>query len=125
MGISKTIKDLILPEEEYLEMDKSEAKELNLSDGDIILFEPRNFDEIESVAIHLKHEKACCINLGKMPEDYRQRAIDFLSGVVCGINGTIKKIDTNIILCSSRSLKVDTMEYKKENKKKNSEVNNG
>ena len=37
-----------------------------------------------------------------MPSEYRQRIIDFLSGVVYGVDGSIKRIGENVILCSPR-----------------------
>ena len=106
MGLGQSIKEFILPEEDYIEASKEEIDETGLSEGSIVLFEPRNFDEIEDVAKHLKHKKACCINLHKMQDEFRQRSIDFLSGVVYGINGTIKKIDSGVILCSPKNLQV-------------------
>ena len=41
-----------------------------------------------------------------MPADYRQRLIDFLSGVVYAIDGTINKVGDNVILCSPKSMPV-------------------
>ena len=41
-----------------------------------------------------------------MPNDYRQRIIDFLSGVVYGVNGSIKMIGDNVILCAPRTMPV-------------------
>ena len=41
-----------------------------------------------------------------MPPEYRQRIIDFLSGVVYGVDGSIKKVGENVILCSPKNLQV-------------------
>lgn len=106
MGLGQSLKEFILPEEDYIEASKEETAEAGIDGSAIVLFEPRNFDETEEIARHLKHKKACCINLRKMPNEYRQRIIDFLSGVVYGVNGTIKKIDTDVILCSPKNLTV-------------------
>ena len=72
----------------------------------IVLFEPRNFDEAEEIGMHIKSKRACCINLHRMPSEYRQRIIDFLSGVVYGVDGSIKKVGENVILCSPKNLLV-------------------
>ena len=121
MGITDAIKNFIAPEEDEqtIELTESEAEALSeyevpqsesaseISAGaNIVLFEPRNFDEAEEIGRHIKKNRACCINLHRMPSEYRQRIIDFLSGVVFGVDGTIKKIGENVILCSPKSLQV-------------------
>ena len=121
MGLTDRIKDFIAPEVDdgELELTKEEAKTISAyeapknegasnisSKTNIVLFEPRNFDEAEEIGRHIKLNRACCINLHRMPTEYRQRVIDFLSGVVFGVDGTIKKIGENVILCSPNNLKV-------------------
>ena len=117
MGISDKIKNFIAPEdeEEELELTKKEAEAVSpyeevgssiSADTNIVLFEPRNFDEAEEIGHHIKSRRACCINLHRMPSEYRQRIIDFLSGVIYGVDGSIKKIGENVILCSPKNLQV-------------------
>ena len=121
MGLGEKIKEFIAPteEEEELELNEEEASVLSTYEEpkdetaskvttatNIVLFEPRNFDEAEEIGRHIKHKRACCINLHRMPLEYRQRIIDFLSGVVYGVDGSIKKIGDNVILCSPKNLQV-------------------
>ncbi len=120
MGITDKIKNFIAPEEEdELELTKEEAESLSTyekprskeatraaSNYDIMLFEPRHYDEATEIGDHLKARSACAINLHRMPVEYRQRIIDFLSGVVYAIDGTINKVGDNVILCSPRSMPV-------------------
>ena len=121
MGLGEKIKGFIAPEEdeEQLELTEEEAeavspyKKSNLqgsstitANTNIVLFEPRNFDEAEEIGHHIKNKRACCVNLHRMPSEYRQRIIDFLSGVVYGVDGSIKKVGENVILCSPKNLQV-------------------
>ena len=121
MGFGDRLKEFIAPEEdeeEQLELTKEEAEavspyEKNLSSSsaitantNIVLFEPRNFDEAEEIGHHIKSKRACCVNLHRMPSEYRQRIIDFLSGVVYGVDGSIKKVGENVILCTTKNLQV-------------------
>ena len=117
MGLADKIKEFVAPEEEdeELELTKEEAEAVSpyeesrtsiTADTNIVLFEPRNFDEAEEIGHHIKSKRACCINLHRMPSEYRQRIIDFLSGVVYGVDGSIKKIGENVILCSPKNLQV-------------------
>ena len=121
MGLTDKIKDFIAPEVDdgELELTKEEASAISAyetprnegvsditSKTNIVLFEPRNFDEAEEIGRHIKNKRACCINLHRMPTEYRQRIIDFLSGVVYGVDGSIKRIGENVILCSPKNLQV-------------------
>ncbi len=121
MGFGDKIKEFIAPveEEEELELNEEEASVLSTyekpkdegaskinANTNIVLFEPRNFDEAEEIGRHIKNKRACCVNLHRMPLEYRQRIIDFLSGVVYGVDGSIKKIGENVILCSPKNLQV-------------------
>ncbi len=117
MSLKDKIKNLMAPEDEdELEMTQEEAASLSdyekpgnagiSSETNIVLFEPRHFDEAEEIARHIKSKRACCINFHRMPSDYRNRAVDFLSGVVFGVDGSIKKIGDDVILCSPKNLQV-------------------
>ena len=122
MGLGDKLKEFIAPEvddEEQLELTQEEARAVSsyekgilqssssiTANTNIVLFEPRNFDEAEEIGHHIKNKRACCVNLHRMPSEYRQRIIDFLSGVVYGVDGSIKKIGENVILCSPKNLQV-------------------
>ena len=122
MGFSDKIKNFISQE---VDDDNTEKLELSNEDTDavspyektgagssitadtnIALFEPKNFDEATEIGHHIKNNRACCLNLHRLPSEYRQRIIDFLSGVVFGVDGSIKRIGENVILCSPKNLQV-------------------
>lgn len=77
------------------------------SNTKMVLFEPRSFEEAEEIAKHLKSRRAAVVNLHRLPRDYAQRTIDFLTGVVFALDGTIQKVGHNVILCAPRSIGVD------------------
>ena len=118
MGLLEKMGNFIAPpeEDEELELTESEAQALSkyetaegariTADTNIVLFEPRDFNDAEEIGFHIKTKKACCVNLHRMPGEHRQRIIDFLSGVVFGVDGTIKKIGPDVILCSPKNLVV-------------------
>lgn len=121
------LKDFVVPQEdedvidegEELQYRESEAKPVSTyeekktnvrnipSDAQMVLFEPRSFEEAEDIARHLKQRKACVVNLHRLQRDYAQRTIDFLTGVVFALDGTIQKIGHNVILCAPKSVSVD------------------
>ena len=107
-------------ETEELQYKQSETKDLSHgyenpktkvkavpTDTKMVLFEPRSFEEAEEIARHLKSRRAAVVNLHRLQRDYAQRTIDFLTGVVFALDGTIQKIGHNVILCTPRSIGVD------------------
>lgn len=122
MGFTQKLKDFIAPEElddEELELTSEEVETLSqyeeakvkgatkvAANTNIVLFEPRHFDEAQEIADHLKAKRACAINLHRMPSDYRQRIIDFLTGVIYALDGSINKVGENVILCSPKTMPV-------------------
>ena len=123
MGLVDKIKNFVAPEEEedeeVLEYDDEEVETISqyeapksqvkkvASDTKMVLFEPRSFDEAEEIARHLKSRRAAVVNLHKLQRDYAQRTIDFLTGVVVALDGSIQKIGHNVILCTPKNVGVD------------------
>ena len=70
------------------------------------LFEPRAFEECEEIARHLKANRAAVVNLHRLQRDFAQRTIDFLTGVVFALDGTIQKIGHNVVLCAPKNVTV-------------------
>lgn len=116
------LKNFIAPEEEYEQeetVDEQETKPVSTyeskqtkvqnvpSNAQMVLFEPRSFEEAEEIARHLKQRRACVVNLHRLQRDYAQRTIDFLTGVVFALDGTIQKIGHNVILCTPNNVGVD------------------
>ncbi len=123
------LKDFIAPldddEEEYeddeeqvLQYKESETKPVSSyeatktsvntipSNASMVLFEPRSFEEAEEIAKHLKNRRACVVNLHRLQRDFAQRTIDFLTGVVFALDGSIQKIGHNVILCTPKNVNV-------------------
>jgi len=120
MGIKDKLLSYITDEEDVLELSEEEAQALSdyekpnkkgvskiAGDAKMVLFEPRSFDEAEEIASHLKHRKAAVVNLHRLNREYAQRCIDFLTGVVFALDGTIQKIGQNVILCTPNSIGVE------------------
>lgn len=117
--IAPVDEDYELDEGEELHFTESEVKPVSSyeepkatvrnipTDAQMVLFEPRSFEEAEDIARHLKQRRASVVNLHRLQRDYAQRTIDFLTGVVFALDGTIQKIGHNVILCTPKSVSVD------------------
>ncbi len=127
MSFKEKLKNILNPidDGDYLELDPDELQEIPVervseyestkgsgrmsfpSDTQMVLFEPRSFEESEDVGRYLKQRKAAVVNLHRLQRDYAQRTIDFLTGVVFALDGTIQKIGHDVILCTPQSILVE------------------
>ncbi|MHC9532852.1 cell division protein SepF [Dellaglioa sp. BT-FLS60] len=73
----------------------------------INLFEPRIYSDVKDMATHLLQNQAIVVNFQKMDDVQSKRIVDFLSGTVFAVNGTIQRIGDNIFLCTPNSFIVE------------------
>ncbi|USB34515.1 cell division protein SepF [Paenibacillus sp. YPG26] len=72
----------------------------------LILNEPRSYDEAQEIADHLRSHRAVVVNLQRVRNDQALRIIDFLSGTVYALSGSISKVGANIFLCTPDTVEI-------------------
>lgn len=107
-------------EDEYYNITEEEAvKEAEKSGNKMILLEPRAFSESQQIANHLKNRNSVVVNLKRITTEQAKRIIDFLSGVIYAINGSMQKIGVGIYLCTPKNVNIQgkiTDDIEKSNK---------
>ena len=99
--------NLVGTEDEYYNMSEEEAiKEADKSGNKMILLEPRAYSESQQIADHLKNRNSVVVNLKRVTSDQDKRIIDFLSGVIYAIGGSMQKIGVGIYLCTPKNVNV-------------------
>ncbi len=94
-------------EDEYYSMSENDAmKEAEKSGNKMILVEPRAYSESQQIADHLKNRNSVVVNLKRVTSDQAKRVIDFLSGVIYAIGGTMQKIGVGIYLVTPNNVSV-------------------
>lgn len=73
----------------------------------VILSEPRVYAEAQDIADNLKNKRAVVVNLQRIDREQGVRIIDFLSGTIFALGGDIKRIGTDIFLCTPDNVEVD------------------
>ena len=73
----------------------------------MILIEPRAFSESQQIANYLKNRNSVVVNLKRVTSEQAKRIIDFLSGVIYAIGGSMQKIGVGIYLCAPKNICVD------------------
>ena len=99
--------NLVGTEDEYYVMSEEDAiKEADKTGNKMILLEPRAYSESQQIADHLKNRNSVVVNLKRVTSDQAKRIIDFLSGCIYAIGGTMQKIGVGIYLCTPKNVNV-------------------
>lgn len=86
---------------------KDSFKEVTNGGSKMILIEPRAFSESQQIADYLKARNAVVVNLKRVTPDQAKRIIDFLSGTLYAISGTLQKLGNGIFLCTPNNVAVE------------------
>lgn len=93
-----------LTEDDYYE--SNEEKQEVQAGNKMILLEPRAYSESQQIADHLKKRDSVVVNLKRVTSDQAKRIIDFLSGCIYAIGGTMQKVGVGIYLCAPKNVNV-------------------
>ncbi|MBQ7668610.1 MAG: cell division protein SepF [Clostridia bacterium] len=100
---------------------KNSGKLVNLSNANqlkLVVMQPTSYEDARDICDHLKAHKPVVINLEYTDKATATRIIDFLSGSVCAVDGTIQKVSATIFLIAPYN--VDIMSDETEDKNKGS-----
>ena len=65
-----------------------------------MVYEPRNADDVQTLIDFLKRKESAIINLDNVESEISQRVLDFVSGAIYALNGSVHRISGNIFLLS-------------------------
>lgn len=115
-------------EEEYYTISEEESlKEAQETGNKMILLEPRAYSESQQIADHLKNRNSVVVNFKRVTSAQAKRIIDFLTGCVYAIGGTMQKIGVGIYLCTPKNVNIqgkisDENEKNAKNDSENDEI---
>ena len=94
-------------EDEYYNLSEEDALgDADKSGNKMILLEPRAYSESQQIADYLKGRNSVVVNLKRVTAQQAKRIIDFLSGCIYAIGGTMQKIGVGIYLCTPNNVNV-------------------
>ncbi len=76
--------------------------------AEVVVFEPRSFEEMPQVIQALRERKSVVLNLTIMDPDEAQRAVDFIAGGTYAIDGHQERIGESIFLFTPNCVQVST-----------------
>lgn len=73
----------------------------------VIVLEPTGFDDSQKVADHLRNNQPVVVNFETTDGEVMKRMTDFISGTIYAVNGSMKKIGRNILVCAPQNVDID------------------
>lgn len=71
-----------------------------------VFFTPKCYDDIKKLIEYLRQTEPSILNLDNISDDEAQRILDFVSGGVCALNGSIQRIKGNIFLIAPEGFNI-------------------
>ena len=94
-------------EDNFYAVSNKQLKEEESKNGSkMILVEPRAFSESQQIADYLKSRNTVVVNLKRVTSDQAKRLIDFLTGCIYAIGGSLQKLGNGIYLCTPNNVNV-------------------
>ena len=72
----------------------------------MIVFQPMSYEDTQSVIDNLKNRKPVVVNLEALDLEVAQRVLDFMSGAIYAVNGTIQKVSRCIFVLAPNNVDV-------------------
>ena len=113
MAFGKKFKEALFPKDtedsETVEDESYTAtpKEAFTNGNNMILAEPRAYSESQQIADHIKKRNSVIVNLKRVTNDQAKRIIDFLSGTLYALGGSLQKLGNGIYLCTPKNVNVE------------------
>ena len=64
----------------------------------VVVLQPTTYNDATEIAGHLKEKKPVVVNLEKLDKDTARKIVDFLSGAVFALDGSMQKVSNGIRL---------------------------
>ncbi len=111
MGIKNILNNFTGVDPDTAEIDAVVDSETTYSDPDernkMILLEPRAYSESQQIADYLKKDNSVVVNLKRVTPEQAKRIVDFLSGTLYAIEGSLQKLGGGIFLCTPHNMHVE------------------
>lgn len=67
---------------------------------------PTKFEQVQTIADHLKNRHPVVVNVEGMELEMARRVVDFLSGTIYALNGSMQKVNNGIIIFLPNNVEV-------------------
>ena len=74
--------------------------------GAVVIYTPKTYEDVQTLIDYLKRDEPAIVNLAGIADSSAQRILDFMSGAVYGLSGSIKRIVGSVFLLTPRGVKI-------------------
>ncbi len=74
----------------------------------IVLVEPRSYEESVEIVNHLKQRKSVIVNLQQLDGDTSTRVLDFISGATYAMDGTQERVGNGVFIFASINCRLES-----------------
>ncbi len=95
--------------------DKDGSGNSNFSDvgaKNLIIYAPKNNNDIRLLVECLRRKEACIVNLGKLDASDADKILQFISGAVYALKGSIKRLQGDLFLMVPEGINIMTQSNK-------------
>jgi cell division inhibitor SepF len=82
---------------------------------EILNFTMLSYDMTGEICSYIKAKKPIIVNMEKIAQHEMQRAVDYLTGACCALNGSVEKITENIFIFVPEHVNVNPEKLKQKN----------
>ncbi len=76
--------------------------------NEVVVLEPRCFDDSLEIVTHLKERKSVILNLQHLDDATSQRVIDFVSGATFAFEGSQQRVGNGVFIFAHSNCKIET-----------------
>ncbi|MCL1944690.1 MAG: cell division protein SepF [Firmicutes bacterium] len=76
--------------------------------SNLVIYQPTTPEDVEMLIDYLKRKEPAIINLDHIDDMRAQRVLDFVSGAIFALNGSIQRVSSNIFLVCPEGIQVTT-----------------
>lgn len=84
----------------------------------VMVMEPKVYEDVQVIADHLKNRRAVVVNLEATDKELSRRVVDFVSGCIYALNGSLQKVGTGIYLFVPSNVDISAVITQEESKDK-------
>lgn len=72
----------------------------------VVVYEPKTPEDVQTLIDYLKRREPAIINLDNIDMESAQRILDFVSGAIYALNGSVHRVANNIFLLSPEGVEI-------------------
>ena len=72
----------------------------------MVVFQPQTYEDTQTIIDNLKAKKPVIVNLENLNVEVAQRVLDFISGAIYALDGSVRKVSKGIFLLAPKGVDI-------------------